>query len=247
MADPVTGQAVQQAATPTRINDLDALPDENVNLSMNFAIDQPNETFKMTFQQIVDYIKENVLNNQYLVGDIIIGTTTDTPAARGLTGTWAAIEDQTSLNAVGLGNSDLGTITGENDPVIPVPLHTHTATSTFSGEALAAHTHDKGTLRIEGAITANIGYGLFDSETDSGAFVVSGNGTVPTSGPGYNNANTLSLDTDIGGFTGAAGASSAGTPAGAVTTTNAETGTDGAVLNVQGKVLNVVLWIKTAL
>lgn len=57
--NPVSGSAEANAATQTRINDLDQILDENISLSMNFAVDLPNETFKATWQQLMTYINLN--------------------------------------------------------------------------------------------------------------------------------------------------------------------------------------------
>lgn len=239
--DPVFGVASDDNATETRINGLDALTDENISLSMNFAVDFPAETFKASFLQLVNYIKENVINAQYLVGDVIIGTTTDTPAARGLTGTWQAIENQTALNAVSLADPTLGTITGNNDPAVPLLAHTH-AKGTLAVGAHAHtmnHDHPAGTTSGAGGHSHTIP--LYSRDNS---------GTVLSEAGGANlnkTANTNAVAAHTHTFNVAAYSGNTGNTIPSLSGSVASTGTANATLNVQGKVLNVIFWQKTAL
>ena len=53
---PITGVAVQQAATQMRIIELDQIIEANISDSMNFAIDFTNQTFRITGLQLRDWL-----------------------------------------------------------------------------------------------------------------------------------------------------------------------------------------------
>ena len=88
---------------------------------------------------------------------------------------------------------------------LPGITHSHSGSTGSAG----AHTHTKGTMRITGNVTGNPGDNepLFfaDEATSSGALAVSNPVTKPN-GAGYESNtgyNTLSFDTNSGGWTGA--------------------------------------------
>ena len=252
--DPVFGISSTENATETRINELDPILDEAISLSMAFAVDFPTETLQVNFLQLVDYIKANVLNAQYLVGDIIIGTTTDTPAARGLSGTWTVIEPETSLNGVSLADASVGTVTGENDIDVPLLDHLHSSAGLTIDDHnhTINHNHPAGTTssdahnHIGGFARAN-GYPYATSRYGNN---VSGSGAImsTTSSGTYNAAYAItSTDThthtfDVASWTGNSGSVSLG-----LSGNTASAGTVEAKMNVQGKVLNVIFWQKIEL
>lgn len=247
--DPVFGIANTEIPTETRINGLDALTDENISLSMNFAVDFPSETFKMSFLQLVNYIKSEVLNAQYLVGDIIIGSTTDTPAARGLTGTWSPVEQGTVLNAVSLADPSLGTITGSNEKAVPLLAHNHNAS--FSGNALANHnhtftgnsmgTHKHGNGQAINSTTNANGVSIYGYTASTGT----SKGIVSGMAGQVWEFQSWTESVSAGTPSGSIGTKSAGTPSGSVTVNSS--GDIDPKINVQGKALNVIFWRKTAL
>ena len=247
MADPISGNPSIQAVGDVRINDLDAITDENINLSMNFGVDLPNETFKATFQQLVNYISDNVVNAQYLVGDIIETTNDSNPASRGLSGTWEELDSDISFLTVNTGDPRLGTITGENNPEIETPLHSHGA-GTLASQAhthtgaththTISHNHDAGTATRVQSSTAQLKYGVVS-------------GTVTGQGQEHNGVYSGMQSGLTGGTRTANSGSATGTTGSAgglaVTGSTATTGTDGVTLDVTGRKLHVIKWIKTAL
>ena len=260
MADPISGNSSAQAVGEVRINDLEAVTDENISLSMNFAVDFPNETFKATFLQIVDYMEqyvipplvesgindalanevpdqiETAINNQYAVGDIIIGTSQDTPQTRGLSGTWEVIESQTAINSVELTNGNLGSITGQNDVSSPLLEHNHTATiesvnlGTKTSGGSGSHNHNSG---LNSGTTNTVRYGYSTNSTGNYSSQNAGSNTTLATSVNVSTASNHTHSVVLGSHT--------------HTATIDNEGTSGAQINVQGKILNVIVWQKTAL
>ncbi len=111
--------------------------------------------------------------------------------------------------------SNAGVITGSNTQTVPVQAHGHGAS--FSGDELAPVSY------------------AFESSTTFSA------GTAYTSIPKNLVGSASGVKTTVAGLT--TKAKSAGTPSGSVDI--AMTGTSNATMNVQGKVLNVFVWIRT--
>lgn len=82
-------------------------------------------------------VAKAVLDGMFPVGHILLSTNSANPATYGYVGTWALLENDASLHTTT--GSGVGTYTGSNTPAVPVPLHSHSAKITPSGE----HTHQQ--------------------------------------------------------------------------------------------------------
>lgn len=88
---------------------------------------------------------EALFNNQYQVGDLFISATSASPGDRGFPGTWQLLEEELALVST-RDQGELGTIAGNNTPIVPVPYHTHTMEgvnldSTFGTSTTGNHSH----------------------------------------------------------------------------------------------------------
>lgn len=196
--------------------------------------------FILVRQGSVDYklSKENWLNAIYPAGSLYITTNITNPSVLGFPGTWQLVEGDCSLNSVGVADPDLGNVTGTNTPEVPVPQHNHSAS--FSGLPMATHNHT-------GTTDNNTHYHLQgESAFYSSRYGQEDTGAAATDGIYRANTNTIANKTsnNTHNHTVTFNPASAGTPSGNVTVSNS--GTSGATLNVQGKVLNVLVWLRTA-
>lgn len=87
----------------------------------------------------------------YEIGDIYVTTRTGNPSTLLGYGTWTAIQDGNSLQAV---TSGAGVYSGSNSQAVPLPVHTHTAnhdhSATFLGNTLPTHAHTISILDPDG-------------------------------------------------------------------------------------------------
>lgn len=82
-------------------------------------------------------VAKAVLDGMFPVGHILLTTTSNNPSTYGYVGTWALLEGDASIHTTT--GSGVGTYAGSNTPTVPVPLHSHSAKITPSGE----HTHQQ--------------------------------------------------------------------------------------------------------
>lgn len=193
--------------------------------------------FILISQGGVDYklTKANWLNTLYPVGSTLPPTSNPAhPNTLGYPGTWAEIEAGCSFNTVTAIDPALGTITGDNDPLVPVPEHNHTGTTTSNGN----HIHS-GTTSSHGG-HYHLGWG---SGSASWPYGVSG-AANQLGAEGGNNNNYLYKSSTEGAHTHTYETINGGAHTHAFTSNN--TGTAAATLNVQGKVLNMIVWHRTA-
>lgn len=148
-----TGCAISEQINNTiegskRINDLDKILDEDINLSMFFPVDTTEETFKTDFKQLIDYIEKHLINGKILVGDIIQTINKLTPNERGYTGKW----EKLPLNLYLSTGDNIGVAQGDNNIKIPVAIHSHGAM--FTGKEMGKHGHST----YGGAYNENVGH-----------------------------------------------------------------------------------------
>ncbi|MBY8157114.1 hypothetical protein KW508_03685 [Vibrio fluvialis] len=173
---------------------------------------------------IVSSVKEAL----FPVGHMLISVNPANPTTYGYPGTWEMEDGDVSLVST-VTEAELGLVSGENNPVVPVPQHNHGAT--FSGNAVGNHQH----LTVYNG--ANVGAGGGSSPT-SRNYV-----TVKSTSGGRDESYTLRAVGNVSN----AGLSSAGgahTPSGTVTVNNS--GTANATLDVRGKHKKVYIWTRTA-
>ena len=205
MTSPING-ASAQASVPVRIIDLDQVANESISDSMVLAIDFAVQTLKVTWQQLqravnpfqVPYTPTGGTTETTVgealdeiftapvrshVGMIIHTFSSSTPADLGYSGTWAKLASDVSIRSAGA--PDL-TPQGDNNPVMPVPLHGHSATSSFSGGAIDPHTH---TFKTQSFAASIDDVTKFSVESSGGT-----NNTTSSAGGG---GITGSVDTDV--------------------------------------------------
>ncbi len=159
---------------------------------------------------------KNMFEALFPVGHILITTNTANPATYGYNGVWALVEDDVGIETTNTTDSQLGTVQGDNNPLVP----------------LVAHTHGRGTMNITGgAATMNNAYNntrMFSGGT--GAFTVTTTGTQDSTSGHYptsavKNGGSLTFDASRN-WTGR---------------TTSE-GSSNATLNVRGRNLKVLMW-----
>jgi hypothetical protein len=158
------------------------------------------------------------------IGSIYTSTVSTNPATLFGFGTWVAYGAGRVLIGTD-GSTYLPGATGGSADAIVVS-HTHTASSTFTGNALGTHSH----TATDSGHTHTIG-------TSSGNNDASGTGPTPQSGSSYT-TNTGYANISVG-------ATSAGTPSGSVSTTVNSAGSSGTGANLQPYVV-VYMWTRTA-
>lgn len=162
----------------------------------------------------------------YPVGSIYSSTASTNPGTTFGFGTWNQFAAGEVLVGAG-GAYAAGSTGGSADAV--VVAHTHTASSSFTGSALAGHSHtatDSGHTHTIG-YTGNLGY----SGGGGNANTFWGSGSNQGTNSGNANISVSSV--------------SAGTPAGSVATTVDSAGVSGANANLQPYVV-VYIWTRTA-
>ncbi|MDT8865869.1 hypothetical protein [Vibrio fluvialis] len=81
-------------------------------------------------------------NNLFPVGHSLVTVNPANPTTYGYPGTWELEDGDVSLVSTNT-EAELGLVSGENNPVVPVPQHSHGAS--FKGNALPAHEHSTDT------------------------------------------------------------------------------------------------------
>jgi hypothetical protein len=162
----------------------------------------------------------------YPIGSIYSSTVSTNPGTLFGFGTWVAYAAGRVM--VGDGGGFTAGATGGSADAITV-AHTHTASSTFTGTALGAHSH----TATDSGHTHSIGYtgNLFYSGGGGGSNTFWGAGSNQGTNSGTANISVSSV--------------SAGTPAGSVSTTVNSTGSSGTNANLQPYVV-VYIWNRTA-
>lgn len=213
-----------------RISDLDQITNEAMDLSQFIALDDPGQTFKATLLQIADFMQSTILGRVFNVGSTLYRVDNRTPNQAGFPGVWVKASPDVTL-ATGLADgTDTGSYSGNNSPVVPVPLHGHTAdmaphTHSADVHPGGAHNHIQGENTQRGNHYGLSGVDLASNEVyDNGK---SGDPSLPYT--------STSSDHDHGITIGSSDA--------AITVSN--TGTDGATLDVRGLHLNGQLWLRT--
>jgi hypothetical protein len=73
---------------------------------------------------VVDSAVAGIKNNLFPVGHVLITINSSNPSSYGYPGSWEMVEADTTLSAV---TSNAGVVTGNNNPVVPLPAHSHSA------------------------------------------------------------------------------------------------------------------------
>ncbi len=120
----VTGRSTKEADL-MRIRELEPIINDDVNDTLDFIVDDQNQTFKITMIQILTFLKNRLSSIFFDVGDVIITTNTLNPSVRGFGGTWIAIENDTTINFINPESSKVGDVAGDNEIKVPLPLHYH--------------------------------------------------------------------------------------------------------------------------
>lgn len=97
--------------------------------------------FQLTLDNLFAYLIDRInRENTFEVGDIHITQNSANPTLK-YGGTWALLQKETVLIAGSSSEVGAGSMTpqGNNAPVVPIPLHNHTAS--FSGNQLPNHAH----------------------------------------------------------------------------------------------------------
>lgn len=119
----------------------DAAPSSEVALYENSAgfvcggkaADWDGKDFKLDGKKV---IVDSVLAALFPVGHVIISTNAANPSSYGYPGTWVLTEGDTSLISV---SKDAGSISGNNNPVVPLPAHSHSVSGSTSGDGHHNH------------------------------------------------------------------------------------------------------------
>lgn len=122
-----------------RIQDLDQITNETIDLSQHLAIDDPSQSFKMTLLQLRDFF----VGQLYPVGSTMIRMDNKTPSECGFPGTWGKMQADRALHTADADGSNVNTVVGNSFPTVPVPEHTHSAAQESHTHAATqvAHTH----------------------------------------------------------------------------------------------------------
>lgn len=239
------------------ISQLDAITNEAIDLSQFLAIDDPAQTFKLSLLQLRDFFTGQL----YPVGSTLFRLDNRTPTECGFPGTWSKIAADVALHTAAADGSNVGTSTGSNAPAVPVPQHTHTASSASAGDH--GHTASTASAGDHGhtASTASAGnhnhiqaenfqrnykYGLSGEDLGTNEIYDNGKGGDPslpyTSTTG---AHTHGVTVNNGGaHTHGVTVTNAGAHSHTVTVDN--TGTAGVTLDVRGARILGHLWQRTA-
>lgn len=142
-------------------------------------------------------------------------------------GTWTLITGDAAL-AFGDGTALNGVSEGNNNPLVPVVAHTHTATQ-------VAHSHTRGTMEIKGTTAI----GEFDSKKQTGAFT--GKSSYSNEGNGTAAGGSTDYTTNFQASRSWTGSTSSITPK----ITVASTGTSKATIDVRGARIKVNVWKRT--
>lgn len=126
-----------------RIQDLDQITNQEMDLSQFIPLDDPGQTFKATLLQLADFMQAQILNTVFNVGSTLYRVDNRTPNEAGFPGVWAKASADTTLATGKADGTDTGSYTGSNTPAVPLLAHTHTAdqASHTHSASQAAHTH----------------------------------------------------------------------------------------------------------
>ena len=216
-----TGITNERSATVTLTNK--TLTDADAN-TQAFG----NNTTKLATTAFV----QTALQAVYPVGSIYISTVATNPATTFGFGTWAEFGAGKVLVGQDTGDTSFDTLeeTGGSKNAIVVS-HTHSASSSFSGNSLGSHTHgvtDPGHNHLSGHGHEFPKYGEAGSGTAAQGAQIQGQPYTSTSTTG------ISINS-----------ASAGTPSGSVSTSITSTGSSGTNANLQPYVV-VKMWKRTA-
>lgn len=126
-----------------RIQDLDQITNEEMDLSQFIALDDPGQTFKATLLQLSDFLQETILGRVFNVGSTLYRVDNRTPNQAGFPGTWAKASPDVTLATGAADGTDTGSYTGTNTPAVPLPAHAHGASQDAHGHSASqdAHSH----------------------------------------------------------------------------------------------------------
>ncbi len=148
-------------------------------------------------------------------------------------GTWNLIQGDAALR-LGDGRNLSGALEGTtNNPIVPLPKHTHTATQ-------VSHSHNRGNMEIYGNVTApgygntSVGYSL----NGSGAFAPSGGLTSLDDIDHYPNQGSVYRSVDFRASRNWTGTTNSVMPS----ITVAEQGVDDNTIDVRGNYLTINVW-----
>lgn len=207
-----------------RIQDLDQITNEEIDLSQFIPLDDPGQTFKATLLQVADFMQAHILNNVFNVGSTLYRVDNRTPNEAGFPGVWAKASADVTLATGKADGTDTGSYTGSNTPAVPLLAHTHTADQPSHSHTAtqAAHSHAS-------SFTA------WKTEACSDGC---GEGTM-TQNTGWGGQHTI--NNTVGN---AAPAITIGSADPAITI--GSTGTASPTIDVRGAHLNGQLWIRTS-
>ncbi|EOE0154418.1 hypothetical protein ACJ8S7_005071 [Klebsiella pneumoniae] len=141
------------------------------------------EDFLNSLPQTIQDLQNN-MDKRWPIGCLLLLVTTANPNGD-YPGTWERVDADATLY-INQGNAAPGALTGNNNPTVPVPRHTHGAS--FSGNQLPGHSHGDVPARVRvkvGGSTNTLYSPYQDGNTNSvsagtptGSVTVSESGTV---------------------------------------------------------------------
>ncbi|WP_028115877.1 phage tail protein [Ferrimonas senticii] len=200
-----------------------------------------------------------VLAAMFPPGHLLITTNSANPATYGYPGTWALIESDVSIRSA---TSGIGEVSGTNTPTVPVPAHTHSASSGsamlnkrfttnttgdhgHSGSANSAgNHHHSGGVRINGYTTAQ-GAFIYGKGASGKGFTFgnySSNSWEPLTNSAGLHTHSLSIGSDGSHYH----YTDVNFGAHSHSVSVSSTGTSGATLDVRGRRMNVYMWKRAA-
>jgi hypothetical protein len=180
-----------------------------------------------------------VFDLRFPIGSVIKSCNPANPVTYGYVGTWVAQASETSSNSVAIGDGRLGTITGTNTPAVPLLAHIHT--SPAHNHTSANHTHAN---TVSDNISATQAAHTHTSHSNPIVTVSSGGGNTGCKSISTVNTGSAQPAITINGGVSIANVGQASIIDNKVATIDS-TGEASPTLNVQGKVLHQVFWLRT--
>ncbi|EHN70917.1 hypothetical protein [Aliivibrio fischeri] len=115
----------REVAGATKIEDLPPITEEQLDQNPLLIFQHPEGTLKGYSSQLSSQIIKEASKMFFDIGDVMMTKNPKNPKLRGFFGEWEEVTSDSSVNFVSSLNENLGSVTGDNEQFVPVPLHAH--------------------------------------------------------------------------------------------------------------------------